>query len=337
MTMNIFKGRSFLKEADFTPDEFYTLIKLAEYFKELKEKHIQHDYLAGKNIALLFEKTSTRTRSSFTVGAQDLGANAEFLGAHDIQFGKKESLADTAKVLGSMFDGIEYRGFEQKNVEDLALYSKVPVWNGLTNDWHPTQMLADFMTIDELFDHIKGIKLAYLGDARNNVARSLLLAGSMLGAEIHLVGPKSLQPGAEVINLASQYSDNFLISDDLDKAVDGVDVLYTDVWASMGEEDLWESRIKLLQPYQLNAKTVAKTHNPNTVVLHDLPAFHDLNTTMGQEIFKKFGLKEMEITDEVFNAPYAHQFQQAANRMHTIKAVMAATLGDLFIPRALEL
>ncbi|MDN6899667.1 ornithine carbamoyltransferase [Oenococcus sicerae] len=333
---NIFQGRSFLKEADFTADEFYTLIKLAEHLKDLKARNIEHHYMTGKNIALLFEKTSTRTRSSFTVGANDLGAHVEFLGAHDIQFGKKESLIDTAKVLGSMYDGIEYRGFDQSIVESLAQYSHVPVWNGLTTSWHPTQMLADFMTIDELFGHIRGVKLAYLGDARNNVANSLLVAGSMLGVEIHLVAPKSLQSEESIVKIAKQYSNNFMITDDLDQGVEGADVLYTDIWASMGEEDLWGKRIKLLQPYQLNAQAVAKTHNPNTIVLHDLPAFHDLKTSMAQDVFEKFGIKEMEITDEVFNAPYAHQFQQAANRMHTIKAVMAASLGNLFIPQAMS-
>ncbi len=334
--INIFYGRSFLKEADFTPREFYTLIKLAEYFKDLKQKNIAHPYLVGKNIALLFEKTSTRTRSSFVVGGHDLAANIEFLGAKDIQFAKKESLADTSKVLGGIYDAIGYRGYDQQTVCGLAEYSGIPVWNGLTDEWHPTQMLADFMTIDELFGHIKGIKLAYLGDTRNNVARSLLVAGSMLGVEVHLIGPKSLRPDQAAIDLAKKYSDRFMITDDLDSGVNGVDVLYTDIWASMGEESMWEKRINLLLPYQLNAQVVSKTHNPKTIVLHDLPAFHDLNTSMAQTIFKKFGIKEMEITDQVFNAPYAYQFQQAANRMHTIKAIMAATLGHLFIPKVLE-
>lgn len=240
-----FQGKSLLAEKDFTGAELYTLIKLAEHLKYLKEHNIEHHYLAGKNIALLFAKTSTRTRSSFTVAATDLGAHPEFLGAQDIQFGKKESLIDTAKVLGSMYDGIEYRGYDQKIVEGLAQYSGVPVWNGLTDEWHPTQMLADFMTIDEVFGHIKGITLTYLGDARNNVANSLLVTGAMLGANIHLVGPKTLQPTAEVQAIAAKFAaqtgSELLITDDLDAGVAGSDVLYTDIWASMGEEDQWQN------------------------------------------------------------------------------------------------
>ncbi|KRM56483.1 ornithine carbamoyltransferase [Lacticaseibacillus sharpeae] len=330
-----FQGKSLLAEKDFTGAELYTLIKLAEHLKYLKEHNIEHHYLAGKNIALLFAKTSTRTRSSFTVAATDLGAHPEFLGAQDIQFGKKESLIDTAKVLGSMYDGIEYRGYDQKIVEGLAQYSGVPVWNGLTDEWHPTQMLADFMTIDEVFGHIKGITLTYLGDARNNVANSLLVTGAMLGANIHLVGPKTLQPTAEVQAIAAKFAaqtgSELLITDDLDAGVAGSDVLYTDIWASMGEEDQWAERIKLLQPYQLNMAAVQKTGKDSTIVMHDLPAYHDLNTKLAQDIHAQFGLTELEITDEVFSAPFAKQFQQAANRMHTIKAIMAASLGHLFI------
>ena len=336
-----FQGKSLLKEIDYTPQEFYTLIKLAEHLKYLKQHNIEHHYLAGKNIALMFAKTSTRTRSSFTVAAVDLGAHPEFLGANDIQFGKKESLIDTAKVLGSMYDGIEYRGFDQAVVDGLAKYSGVPVWNGLTDDWHPTQMLADFMTIDEVFGHIKGITLTYLGDARNNVANSLLVTGAMLGANIHLVGPKSLQPSQQVQAIAAKYAAEsgaeLLITDDLATGVQGSDVLYTDIWASMGEEDQWADRIKLLQPYQLNMAAVKATGNPDTIVMHDLPAYHDLNTKLAQDIHAKFGLSELEITDEVFNAPFAKQFQQAENRMHTIKAIMAASLGNLFIPALPEI
>ncbi|KRM86842.1 ornithine carbamoyltransferase [Lacticaseibacillus thailandensis] len=337
---NQFHQRSLLAEKDFTGAEFYTLIKFAEHLKDLKAHNIEHHYLTGKNVALLFAKTSTRTRSAFTVAATDLGAHPEFLGAHDIQLGNKESLADTAKVLGSMYDGIEYRGFAQSTVAALAQYSGIPVWNGLTDDWHPTQMLADFMTIDELCGHVKGITLTYLGDARNNVANSLLVTAAMLGANIHLVGPQALQPAAHVQTIAQQFAaqsgSDILITDDLVTGLAGSDVLYTDVWASMGEEDAWAQRIKLLQPYQLNMDAVTATHNPNVIVLHDLPAFHDLNTTMGQQIHEEFGLDELEITDEVFNAPFAHQFQQAANRLHTIKAVMAATLGNPFIPTVIE-
>jgi ornithine carbamoyltransferase len=331
-----FQGKSLLKEIDYTPSEFYTLIKLAEHLKYLKKHNIEHHYLQGKNIALLFAKTSTRTRSAFTVAASDLGAHPEFLGASDIQFGKKESLADTAKILGSMYDGIEYRGFDQAVVDGLAKYSGVPVWNGLTDDWHPTQMLADFMTIDEVFGHIKGITLSYLGDARNNVANSLLVTGAMLGVNVHLVGPKSLQPSQTVQEIAATYAAQsgaqLLITDDLKSGVAGSDVLYTDIWASMGEEDKWAERIKLLQPYQLNMAAVKATGNPNTIVMHDLPAYHDLNTKLAQDIHAQFGLSEMEITEEVFNAPFAKQFQEGENRMHSIKAVLAASLGNLFIP-----
>ena len=331
-----FQGKSFLKESDFTKKELETLIDLAAHFKYLKQHNIQHHYLQGKNIALLFEKSSTRTRSSFTVAANDLGAHAEFLGKNDIQFGKKESLEDTAKVFGRMYDGIEYRGFSQNVVEGLAKYSGVPVWNGLTDEWHPTQMLADFLTIKEQFKRLEGVTLAYMGDGRNNVANSLLVTGAILGVNIHIVAPKSLQPTAEIQSLAAQKAAmsgaNLLVTDDVAKGVAGVDVLYTDVWASMGEEETFEARIKLLTPYQINGQLVAMTHNDDVIVLHDLPAFHDLNTTMSQEIYDRFGISEMEITDEVFHAAYAHQFEQAENRLHTIKAVMAATLGNMFIP-----
>lgn len=335
-----FQGKSLLKEIDYTPSELYTLIKLAEHLKYLKKHNIAHHYLQGKNIALLFAKTSTRTRSAFTVAATDLGAHPEFLGANDIQFGKKESLEDTAKILGSMYDGIEYRGFDQAVVDGLAEYSGVPVWNGLTDDWHPTQMLADFMTIDEVFGHIKGITLTYLGDARNNVANSLLVTGAMLGVNVHLVGPKCLQPSQKVQDIAANYAKasgaKLLITSDLAAGVKGSDVLYTDIWASMGEEDKWAERIQMLQPYQLNMAAVKATGNPNTIVMHDLPAYHDLNTKLAQDIHEQFGLDELEITDEVFNAPFAKQFQEGENRMHSIKAIMAASLGHLFIPALID-
>ena len=331
-----FQGKSFLKEIDFTKIELETLIDLAAHFKYLKQQHIPHQYLQGKNIALLFEKTSTRTRSSFTVAANDLGAHAEFLGQHDIQLGKKESLVDTAKVFGRMYDGIEYRGFSQKTVEDLATYSGVPVWNGLTDAWHPTQMLADFLTIKEKLGSLDGVTLAYMGDGRNNVAHSLLVTGAILGVNIHIVAPKSLQPNRDVQDIAQQKAAEsgatLMITDDITAGVAGADVLYTDVWASMGEESTFAERIKCLLPYQINQALVSSTGNPNVIVLHDLPAFHDLNTTVAQQIYKKYGLTEMEITDEIFNAPFAYQFDQAENRLHTIKAVMAATLGHLFLP-----
>ncbi|CDX65001.1 ornithine carbamoyltransferase [Leuconostoc citreum] len=331
-----FQGKSFLKEIDFTKIELETLIDLAAHFKYLKQQHIPHQYLQGKNIALLFEKTSTRTRSSFTVAANDLGAHAEFLGQHDIQLGKKESLVDTAKVFGRMYDGIEYRGFSQKTVEDLATYSGVPVWNGLTDAWHPTQMLADFLTIKEKLGSLDGVTLAYMGDGRNNVAHSLLVTGAILGVNIHIVAPKSLQPNRDVQDIAQQKAAEsgatLMITDDITAGVAGADVLYTDVWASMGEESTFAERIKCLLPYQINQALVSSTGNPNVIVLHDLPAFHDLNTTVAQQIYKKYGLTEMEITDEIFNAPFAYQFDQAENRLHTIKAVMAATLGHMFLP-----
>lgn len=331
-----FQGKSFLKEIDFTKIELETLIDLAAHFKYLKQQHIPHQYLQGKNIALLFEKTSTRTRSSFTVAANDLGAHAEFLGQHDIQLGKKESLIDTAKVFGRMYDGIEYRGFSQKTVEDLATYSGVPVWNGLTDAWHPTQMLADFLTIKEKLGSLDGVTLAYMGDGRNNVAHSLLVTGAILGVNIHIVAPKSLQPNRDVQDIAQQKAAEsgatLMITDDITAGVAGADVLYTDVWASMGEESTFAERIKCLLPYQINQVLVSATGNPNVIVLHDLPAFHDLNTTVAQQIYEKYGLTEMEITDEIFNAPFAYQFDQAENRLHTIKAVMAATLGHMFLP-----
>lgn len=331
-----FQGKSFLKEIDFTKIELETLIDLAAHFKYLKQQHIPHQYLQGKNIALLFEKTSTRTRSSFTVAANDLGAHAEFLGQHDIQLGKKESLVDTAKVFGRMYDGIEYRGFSQETVEDLATYSGVPVWNGLTDAWHPTQMLADFLTIKEKLGSLDGVTLAYMGDGRNNVAHSLLVTGAILGVNIHIVAPKSLQPNRDVQDIAQQKAAEsgatLMITDDITAGVAGADVLYTDVWASMGEESTFAERIECLLTYQINQALVSATGNPNVIVLHDLPAFHDLNTTVAQQIYKKYGLTEMEITDEIFNAPFAYQFDQAENRLHTIKAVMAATLGHMFLP-----
>ncbi|MGR8809493.1 ornithine carbamoyltransferase [Leuconostoc citreum] len=331
-----FQGKSFLKEIDFTKIELETLIDLAAHFKYLKQQHIPHQYLQGKNIALLFEKTSTRTRSSFTVAANDLGAHAEFLGQHDIQLGKKESLVDTAKVFGRMYDGIEYRGFSQKTVEDLATYSGVPVWNGLTDAWHPTQMLADFLTIKEKLGSLDGVTLAYMGDGRNNVAHSLLVTGAILGVNIHIVAPKSLQPNRDVQDIAQQKAAEsgatLMITDDITAGVAGADVLYTDIWASMGEESTFAERIECLLPYQINQALVSATGSPNVIVLHDLPAFHDLNTTVAQQIYEKYGLTEMEITDEIFNAPFAYQFDQAENRLHTIKAVMAATLGHMFLP-----
>ena len=338
MKESVFQGRSLLAEKDFTKEELQYLIDFSEHLKDLKKRGIPHHYLEGKNIALLFEKTSTRTRSAFTTAAIDLGAHPEYLGANDIQLGKKESTEDTAKVLGRMFDGIEFRGFSQKMVEELAEFSGVPVWNGLTDEWHPTQMIADFLTIQENFGTVEGITVAYCGDGRNNMANSLLVTGAILGANMRIVAPKELQPEEEIVKMAEGFAEKsgaqLMITDDVDKGLDGADVLYSDVWVSMGEEDKFEERIKLLKPYQINMEMVEKTHNTDRLIfLHCLPAFHDTNTVYGEQMKERFGITEMEVTDEVFRSKYARQFDQAENRMHSIKAIMAATLGNLFIPR----
>ena len=338
MKESVFQGRSLLAEKDFTKEELQYLIDFSEHLKDLKKRGIPHHYLEGKNIALLFEKTSTRTRSAFTTAAIDLGAHPEYLGANDIQLGKKESTEDTAKVLGRMFDGIEFRGFSQKMVEELAEFSGVPVWNGLTDEWHPTQIIADFLTIQENFGTVEGITVAYCGDGRNNMANSLLVTGAILGANMRIVAPKELQPEEEIVKMAEGFAEKsgaqLMITDDVDKGVDGADVLYSDVWVSMGEEDKFEERIKLLKPYQINMEMVEKTHNTDRLIfLHCLPAFHDTNTVYGEQMKERFGITEMEVTDEVFRSKYARQFDQAENRMHSIKAIMAATLGNLFIPR----
>ncbi|MGM9985870.1 MAG: ornithine carbamoyltransferase [Bacillaceae bacterium] len=326
------KGRSFLAEKDFTPEEILYLIDFAEELKEMKKNGIKHKYLDGKNIALLFEKPSTRTRCAFTVACIDLGAHPEYLGKGDIQFGKKESVADTAKVLGRMFDGIEFRGFSQKVVEDLSTYSGVPVWNGLTDAWHPTQMLADFLTIKENFGYLKGIKLVYVGDGRNNVANSLLMGGAKLGMDVRICSPKSLFPAMDVVNLvqevAKETGAKITITDNVDIAVKNADVIYTDVWVSMGEEDKFAERIELLTPYRVTMDMLKKTENESVIFLHCLPAFHDLETEYGRKMFEEHGITEMEVTDEVFNSHHSKVFDEAENRMHTIKAVMAATLGN---------
>lgn len=337
MKKSVFQGRSLLAEKDFTKEELQYLIDFSEHLKDLKKRGIPHHYLEGKNIALLFEKTSTRTRAAFTTAAIDLGAHPEYLGANDIQLGKKESTEDTAKVLGRMFDGIEFRGFSQKMVEELAEFSGVPVWNGLTDEWHPTQMIADFLTIQENFGKVEGITVAYCGDGRNNMANSLLVTGAILGANMRIVAPKELQPEEEIVKMAEEFAAKsgaeLMVTDDVDKGVDGADVLYSDVWVSMGEEDKFEERIKLLKPYQINMEMVEKTHNTDRLIfLHCLPAFHDTNTIYGEQMKERFGITEMEVTDEVFRSKYARQFDQAENRMHSIKAITAATLGNLFIP-----
>jgi len=336
---NHFYGQSFLKEIDFTPAELTYLIDFASHLKALKQQGIPHPYLQGKNIALLFEKTSTRTRSAFTVAAHDLGAHPEFLGQGDIQLGKKESVSDTAKVLGSMFDGIEFRGFDQATVETLAQASGVPVWNGLTDDWHPTQMIADFMTLKEHFGHLKGLTLTYVGDGRNNMANSLLVTGAMLGVNVHIGAPVGLQPDATVVALAQkaakQTGSQLLITADPKAAVVGADALYTDVWVSMGEQVDYGERIKQLLPFQINAALVAATGKATTIVMHCLPAFHDHQTKLGAKLGEQYNLAALEITDDVFKSPQAVVFQEASNRMPAIKAIMAATLGDLFIPTSI--
>ncbi|HBI1969979.1 TPA: ornithine carbamoyltransferase [Enterococcus faecalis] len=339
MMNSVFQGRSLLAEKDFTRAELEYLVDFSIHLKELKKKGIPHHYLEEKNIALLFEKTSTRTRSAFTTAAIDLGAHPEYLGANDIQLGKKESVEDTAIVLGSMFDGIEFRGFSQEVVEDLAKYSGVPVWNGLTDQWHPTQMIADFMTVKENFGRLEGITLVYVGDGRNNMANSLLVTGAILGVNVRICAPKELFPSDEVVNYAKEFAKEsgaeLMITDDVAKGVKGANVLYTDVWVSMGEEDKFEERVNLLKPYQINMAMLEKTENMDgdLIVLHCLPAFHDTKTQYGEMVAEKFGITEMEITDEVFRSKYGRQFEEAENRMHSIKAIMAATLGNLFIPR----
>ena len=321
---------SFLKEIDFTKQELEELIDLSIKFKQLKKERIPHKYLDGLNIALIFEKTSTRTRSAFTVAGQDLGMNVTYLGAGDIQLGKKESVVDTAKVLGFMFDGIEYRGFKQEDVEDLAKYSGVPVWNGLTDTWHPTQMIADFMTLKERFGSLEGLTIAYIGDGRNNMANSLLVTSAILGVNVKIIAPEVLQPEDEIVALAQKHNNgaDLTITDDISE-VKGVDMLYTDVWVSMGEEVDFKSRIDLLLPYQINADLLAKTENPDVIVMHCLPAFHDLNTQIGQEIYDKYGLAELEITDQVFQKYSDIIFQEAENRMHSIKAIMYNSLKNI--------
>jgi ornithine carbamoyltransferase len=328
-----FFGRSFLAEKDFTKEEFVYLIDLAMKLKDEKKNGTPHRHLEGKNIALLFEKPSTRTRCAFTVACVDLGAHPEYLGKDDIQLGKKESVEDTAKVLGRMFDGIEFRGFAHKTVEMLAEHSGVPVWNGLTELWHPTQTLADFLTVKENFGHLEGIKFVYVGDGRNNVANSLLVGGALVGMDVRICSPESLFPAPEIIELAQGLAEKsggrVTITSSVDEGVHDADVIYTDVWVSMGEEEKFAERIKLLTPYQVKMEMVKKTGNDKMIFLHCLPAFHDIETLYGKDIFAKYGLTEMEVTDEVFRSSHSKVFDQAENRMHTIKAVMAATLGNL--------
>ena len=327
-------GRHFLKETDFTTAEWMSLLDLAAQLKADKKAGAEVQRLRGKNMALIFEKTSTRTRCSFEVGAADQGAHTTYLDPSGSQLGHKESVADTARVLGGMFDGIEYRGDDQEKVETLAKLSGVPVWNGLTDAWHPTQMLADQLTMIELSDKpLTEISCAYLGDARNNVANSLLVSGALVGMDIRLVAPKELQPEAEVVaiaeGLAAASGARITITDDVDEGVKGVDYLYTDVWVSMGEpKEVWNERIALLKDYQVNGELVKRTGNDGVKFLHCLPSYHDRNTTIGQQLFEATGMDGVEVTDDVFETERNVSFQQAENRMHTIKAVMVATLGD---------
>ena len=325
-----FKGRSLLTLADFSSDDIRFFIDTAEEYKRLKRAGISHKIHKGKNVALLFEKTSTRTRCAFTVAANDLGIAPEYLGKDDIQLGKKESLEDTAIVLGRMFDGIEFRGFAHETVEGLAKYSGVPVWNGLTDKFHPTQALADFMTIKEHFPDFKKVKLLYSGDGRNNVANSLLIASAKLGVDFRIASPRELFPSEEITNLAREIAKDtgakITITDNLYEAANGADAVYTDVWVSMGEEDKYDERIRQLKGFQVNRDLLNATNNPNVIFLHCLPSFHDVNTSTGKEVAEKYGIKEMEVTDEVFRSSNSVVFDQAENRVHTIKAVMALTL-----------
>ncbi len=326
-----FKGKSFLKLLDFTPDEIGYLLDLAADLKAKKKNGIPHRLCEGKNIALLFEKTSTRTRCSFEVAGYDLGMHVTYLDPKSSQMGKKESIADTARVLGRMFDGIEYRGYGQEIVEDLAKYAGVPVWNGLTNEFHPTQILADFLTIREHFGELKGKKLVYLGDARYNMGNSLMVGCAKMGMDFVACSPEAYFPAEELrtacTEVAKETGATLSFITDPAEAVKGAHVLYTDVWVSMGEpEEVWEQRIKDLSPYRITGELMAIA-GPQCRFMHCLPAFHDLNTEVGSEIYEKFGINCMEVTDEVFEGEASIVFDEAENRMHTIKAVMAATLA----------
>ena len=325
------KGKSFLKLLDFSKEELEYLLNLAIKLKEDKKKSMEEKTLIGKNIALIFEKTSTRTRCAFEVAAFDQGANVTYIGPASSQIGDKESIEDTARVLGRFYDGIEYRGYGQEIVEILSEYAGVPIWNGLTTESHPTQILADFLTILEHKKELKGIKLAFLGDGRNNAANSLMIGAAKFGMDFRIVAPKDLFPSEELVNKAKEIANNsggkITLTDDAESGVKDCDVIYTDVWVSMGEEEsVWEKRIKDLMPYQVNNKLV-KNAKEDYLFMHCLPAFHDLKTKTGEKIYKKFGISEMEVTNEVFESVNSVVFDEAENRMHTIKAVMVATLG----------
>ncbi|MFW2490074.1 ornithine carbamoyltransferase [Clostridium chromiireducens] len=330
MAVNL-RGRSFLKLLDFTPDEIRYLIDLSKELKTLKRTGILHDKLRGKNIVLLFEKTSTRTRCSFEVAGRDLGMGVTYLDSAGSQMGKKESIADTARVLGRMYDGIEYRGFSQEIVEELAKYAGVPVWNGLTDEFHPTQMIADLLTIEEKLGRLKGVNFVYMGDARNNMGNSLMVACAKMGLNFTACAPKELFPAEELVEIcreiAKESNSTITLTEDVKAGTKNADVIYTDVWVSMGEPDeVWESRLKMLLPYQVN-KDVMENANKDAIFMHCLPAYHDLKTKVGKEVGEKFGLTALEVSDEVFEGKQSVVFDEAENRMHSIKAIMMATIG----------
>ena len=323
-------GKNFLTLKDFSPEEITYLLELSAELKDKKKKGIPVNHYVGKNVALIFEKTSTRTRCSFEVAAHDMGMGVTYLDPQGSQIGKKESIKDTARVLGRMFDGIEYRGFEQSIVEELAKYAGVPVWNGLTNEYHPTQMLADLLTIREHLGRLKGVKLVYMGDARYNMGNSLMIACSKMGMHFVACTTKDYFPNEELVAQCREYAKksggSVTLTEDVESGTKGADVLYTDVWVSMGEpEEVWAERIKALSPYQINKK-VMENAGPQAIFMHCLPAFHDLETGIGRQVYEKFGMSELEVTDEVFESEASVVFDEAENRMHTIKAVMAATL-----------
>ena len=329
MAVNL-RGKSYLKLLDFTPAEIRYLLDLSKDFKSMKRSGVPHKYLDGKNIVLLFEKTSTRTRCSFEVAGRDLGMGVTYLDPGSSQMGKKESIPDTARVLGRMYDGIEYRGYSQQLVEELAKYAGVPVWNGLTDQFHPTQMLADLLTIEEKLGHLKGINFTYMGDARNNMGNSLMVACAKMGLNFTACAPKALFPAQELVDtcraIAAENGCTVTLTEDVKEGTANADVIYTDIWVSMGEPDgVWAERISLLTPYQVNAAAM-KNARDTAIFMHCLPSFHDTRTTIGAEIAQKFGISEMEVTDEVFEGRQSVVFDEAENRMHTIKAVMYATL-----------
>ena len=329
MAVNL-RGKSYLKLLDFTPAEIRYLLDLSKDFKSMKRSGVPHKYLDGKNIVLLFEKTSTRTRCSFEVAGRDLGMGVTYLDPGSSQLGKKESIPDTARVLGRMYDGIEYRGYSQQLVEELAKYSGVPVWNGLTDQFHPTQMLADLLTIEEKLGRLKGVNFTYMGDARNNMGNSLMVACAKMGLNFTACAPKALFPAQELVDtcraIAAENGCTVTLTEDVKEGAANADVIYTDIWVSMGEpEGVWAERISLLTPYQVNAAAM-KNAKDTAIFMHCLPSFHDTRTTIGAEIAQKFGISEMEVTDEVFEGRQSVVFDEAENRMHTIKAVMYATL-----------